>query len=389
MSAENDHNCKPLSGDIRAHAQQAKGAKAYQEDAICVFWSDDETVVVAAVYDGHGGINGRVASTCCANLTREFFESSWKELLEWDDQMWVEQMNNFFGKMHESVREEFVKLEQARRVLSGQPCDDIVDHNGIVRKHTGFPVHGGTTGTIIVYINLPDRRRAICANVGDSDCLLLPSATAQTKTRQRYKHLSVDHGPDSPEEYFRIQNLHLDTSLIFVYDKQGVKKHECPKVFLPNAVKDPDYVKDPWGMGLRPTNVRYDPGVYAVTPVGVGEDTTCIAMTRSLGDLYAHQFGMTEEPSVTFEDLDLDQDYIITVGSDGIWDCWKFSDFADFLNGCVAKFEDDLPMAVEAILQHTIARAKACFGVKSFDDASLAVIQIKANQGIRNATQKQ
>jgi len=212
--------------------------------------------------------------------TRKWFDDRWDVMKDWDDPTWIENLNQFFTKMHDAVREEFVKLEQARRVLSGQPCDNpgLVDSDGIVRKHTGFPVHGGTTGTICILINFADKRRAICANVGDSDCILLP---ANPQNRQRYKHLSVDHGPDSVEEYKRIKSLNLPTSLIFVYDKQGLKKHECPPVFDENGIKDPDYVKDPWGMGLRPTNVRYDPGVYAVTPAGVGEDTTCIAMTRS------------------------------------------------------------------------------------------------------------
>jgi serine/threonine protein phosphatase PrpC len=350
-----------------------KGAKAYQEDSVSVFWSPDETIVVGCVYDGHGGINGRVASTCCVNLTREFFFQHFDEVIKWSDQDWRDRMNQFFEQMHDSVRAEFIKLEQARRVLSGQPTDNIVDSSKIVRKHTGFPVHGGTTGTICIVINLNDRRRAICANVGDSDCILLP---AQPKDRHsKYKHLSVDHGPDSIDEFSRIKALNLKTSLIFVYDKQGLKKHECPRVFDANGVKNPQYVKDPWGMGLRPTNVRYDPGVYAVTPKGIGEDTTCIAMTRSIGDLYAHQFGMTKLPSITFEELDLEEEYVIAVGSDGVWDCWKWADFADFLNGCLAKY--DLHNGTEAIIQHTIARAKACFGTKSFDDASLAVLQLK------------
>jgi len=364
---------RSLVGPVRAHCFQMKGAKAYQEDSVSVFWSPDETIVVGCVYDGHGGINGRVASTCCVNLTREFFFQHFDEVIKWSDQDWRDRMNQFFEQMHDSVRAEFIKLEQARRVLSGQPTDNIVDSSKIVRKHTGFPVHGGTTGTICIVINLNDRRRAICANVGDSDCILLP---AKPKDRHsKYKHLSVDHGPDSIDEFSRIKALNLKTSLIFVYDKQGLKKHECPRVFDANGVKNPQYVKDPWGMGLRPTNVRYDPGVYAVTPKGIGEDTTCIAMTRSIGDLYAHQFGMTNLPSITFEELDLEEEYVIAVGSDGVWDCWKWADFADFLNGCLAKY--DLHNGTEAIIQHTIARAKACFGTKSFDDASLAVIQLK------------
>jgi len=364
---------RSLVGPVRAHCFQMKGAKAYQEDSVSVFWSPDETIVVGCVYDGHGGINGRVASTCCVNLTREFFFQHFDEVIKWSDQDWRDRMNQFFEQMHDSVRAEFIKLEQARRVLSGQPTDNIVDSSKIVRKHTGFPVHGGTTGTICIVINLNDRRRAICANVGDSDCILLP---AKPKDRHsKFKHLTVDHGPDSIDEFSRIKALNLKTSLIFVYDKQGLKKHECPRVFDANGVKNPQYVKDPWGMGLRPTNVRYDPGVYAVTPKGIGEDTTCIAMTRSIGDLYAHQFGMTNLPSITFEELDLEQEYVIAVGSDGVWDCWKWADFADFLNGCLAKY--DLHNGTEAIIQHTIARAKACFGTKSFDDASLAVLQLK------------
>lgn len=361
---------RPLQGCVNAHCFQMKGAKAYQEDAVSVFHNNEETCVVGCVFDGHGGINGRVASTCCANLTKTFFCSHWNDVLKWTDEEWRTQMNDLFTLMHNTVHGEFVKLEQARRVLSGQSTDNIVD-GMIVRKHSGFPVHGGTTGTICVVINLPNRRRAICANVGDSDCLLL---TTKLTNRQKFKHLSVDHGPDSVDEFNRIQSLNLPISLIFVYDKQGLKKHKCPRVFDENGIKNPDYVKDPWGNGLRPTNVRYDPGVYAITPGGVGEDTTCIAMTRSLGDLYAHKFGMTHIPSITFEELDMEESYMIAVGSDGVWDCWKWADFGDFLHGCLSKH--DLINATEAILQHTVARAKACFGSKSFDDASLAIITI-------------
>jgi hypothetical protein len=45
---------------------------------------------------------------------------------------------------------------------------------------------------------------------------------------------------------------------------------------------------DVYDEGLRPTNVRYEPAVYAVSPPGVTKDGTCLAMTRALGDFYAH-----------------------------------------------------------------------------------------------------
>ena len=96
-----------------------------------------------------------------------------------------------------------------------------------------------------------------------------------------------DHGPDSDTEWRRIHELDAQqypNKLLFVYDKNNVfKKYTCPRVFRADGVKDPVYVDNPWGMGLHPTNVRYDPAVYAVSGPEVTRDTTCIAMTRSLG----------------------------------------------------------------------------------------------------------
>ncbi|ETO22567.1 hypothetical protein RFI_14627 [Reticulomyxa filosa] len=99
--------------------------------------------------------------------------------------------------------------------------------------------------------------------------------------------------------------------LLFVYDQANMtRKYDCPLVFLEDGTKDPKYVKNPWGYNLRPTNVRYDPAAYAVSPFGVTNDVTCIAMTRSLGDFYAHQFGLSHHPDLTFYDFDCNDECI-------------------------------------------------------------------------------
>merc|ERR1712129_304531 len=135
---------------------------------------------------------------------------------------------------------------------------------------------------------------------------------------------------------------------------------------------------NPWGNKLRPTNVRYDPAVYAVSPYGVSHDITCIAMTRSLGDFYAHQFGLSNVPSVTFDELEIaDNEYIVTVGSDGIWDCWKWDDFSDYVNGVMTKYKSKLDNVCKTVLKHTVQRAKACFGEGSYDDASLICVALR------------
>lgn len=255
-----------------------------------------------------------------------------------------------------------------------------VDDKGIVRKTSGFPVHGGTTGTVCIAIDLGKEWRTVCINAGDSDCLMCPSDSQKLPTKQKWTHLSTDHGPDSVEEYMRIKNLPLSEypkKLLFIYDKAAVyRKYECPLVFREDGTKDPVYVKNPWGNNLRPTNFRYEPGVYAVTPEGVHQDITCIAMTRSLGDFYGHQFGLTYVPAVNISTYPKSKAMTIAVGSDGIWDCWKYEEFSDYLNQVYAQM-DAVEPATKAILDFTVKRAKQSFGVRAFDDASLILMRLE------------
>merc|ERR1719204_2685838 len=237
-------------------------------------------------------------------------------------------MVQFFDYLHQSIREAFVALEKKSRITNQASTDNVLDSKGVIRKSTGYPMHGGTTASVVITLDLPDRRKAICANVGDSDALLLPlDQKLLPDVQKNYIHLSVDHGPESTREYERIHNLpdsEYPKKLVFIYDKSSVyRKYECPRVFLedgPNAgTKDPEYVTNPWGNDLRPTNVRYDPAVYAVSPEGVEKDITCIAKTRALGDFYGHQFGLTYVPDISIRKLDAKNEYLITVGSDGVW----------------------------------------------------------------------
>jgi len=368
-----------------------QGAKQYQEDSVCTFYSPDLTFLVAAVFDGHGGLNGQVASQIVGKLCLEYFTHNWVKAKQWSNQQWTQQMEQFYEDLHTKVRNEFVQMEVTRRKHNKLPTNNVSDR-GVVRKSSGFPVHGGTTCTIVCVIRNERKWRIICSNVGDSDALLLARKPSRLpRDNNKCKHLSVDHSPDNADEYLRIKNLPItDThpaKLLFVYDQANkCRKFECPIVFLDDGTKDPKYVKNPWGNQLRPTNVRYDPAVYAVSPCGVSHDITCIAMTRSLGDFYAHQFGLSNRPSVTFNELDMYDDthnknevceYIITVGSDGVWDCWKWDDFSDYVNGVMTKYQNKLEHVCKTVLKHTIQRAKACFGEGSYDDASLVCVALR------------
>lgn len=274
---------------------------------------------------------------------------SFSECESWSVDRWRTELTNLFTHLHLSIRQSFITNyatpsapapSNAFTNAKPPPESRYIDEKGIVRGANGDPIHGGSTATVVVMVKDDNSAGAnlITANVGDSTAFLVP-------TRGTWDFLSVDHGPENQDEWARINTsaaeAHLyPTKLLFVYDKTNVfRKYECPCVFLPDGSKDQQYVANPWGYGLHPTNVRYEPAVYAVTPRNISKDSTCIAMTRSLGDFYAHQFGLTYVPSISVKRISCadsgsddttqehtnsyatqEQAYTIFVASDGVWD---------------------------------------------------------------------
>jgi serine/threonine protein phosphatase PrpC len=150
-------------------------------------------------------------------------------------------------------------------------------------------------------------------------------------------------------------------------------------VFNEQGEQDEKYVKNPWGNGLHPTNVRYEVAMYMTTPREVVRDSTCIAMTRALGDLYAHPFGLTHVPSITTYELPANRKCVVAVASDGVWDCWTFNDFSDYIRENITK-----EIGMKQVLDESVSRAIANFGAKHYDDASLVswVIEPEATQSV-------
>lgn len=363
-------------------ASAEKGAKTHQEDSWCIFCSPDKTFIAACIFDGHGGLNGRYASKKCAELSWEWFQQEWVNMIGFSKEDWEKELKTFFLKLHDNIRNVFVEQEMSYRSKSNASMDGIVDKKGVVRRSSGQPIHGGTTASVCIIVNSEDKRECICANVGDSEALLLPlNQKLLPKVQKNYLHLSVDHSPNSLKEWERIDKLPKDEypdKLVFVYDKTNMDlKFKCPHVFLEygpmRGTKDQEYVRNPWGHDLRPCNARYDPAVYAVSPSGVKEDRTCIAMTRALGDFYAHQFGLSWEPNIFVTALDPKCEYLVSVCSDGIWDCWKYENFSEFVTSTYQKSSQNIFQATTDILRITVEKARELFGKHSFDDASLAL----------------
>lgn len=420
-----------------ASAEQ-QGAKKFQEDSHFVFVSRDGSVMASGCFDGHGGKNGEVASRCAKRVATEFFHNSWRDCRDWKDEMWREQFVQLFAQIHARIREEFLHNPDAKKARGNVPVY-VEKGTGIIRNRANnFPIHGGTTGTVVVVVFKPNGERyCVTTNVGDSDALIcLSRATgtpvADTLIRSLSEaehgpetppekpstvaHLSVDHGPDSEIEFDRIQrldNTQYPQKLLFIYDKPGSSfcKADCPRVFRDDGVKDPVYAKNPLAYGIHATNFRRDPAMYAVSPYEA-PDVTCIAMTRSMGDFYAHQYGLSCEPDVSVCHLTPGCDYTIAVGSDGVWDCWAWEQFADYLHRGNASSSQvvhssstqqrplqsshfgseqsttttvpRLPIQefTTHVLKESFDRANHYFGSNAVDDASLILMRIGPNPPI-------
>jgi serine/threonine protein phosphatase PrpC len=373
-------NAEVLTGQKQrsiVFGNERKGAKQWQEDAFFYYRAHSGRIIVAAIFDGHGGYNGLVASTTARDAIAAFVREEGKAFEAWAVEEWKQRLVRFFDQCHSTIRERFLN-DRSQEGVGAAGGKRVVDEKGIVRTLNGDPVHGGSTATIVIVIRHDDGgATVVCANTGDSAALVMP------RGKGRPEFLTVDHGPENADEFKRVSSLsdaQYPTKLMFVYDKANVfRKYECPPVFLANGTKDPVLVQNPWANGLHPTNVRYEPAVYAVTPRHISKDTTCIAMTRALGDFYAHQFGLTHVPSVQVKVLEPKVAYTITVASDGIWDCWKYEDLMEFVNQKLDRTNNDVEAVVEYALSESIQRAVTNFGAKHYDDASLICILLDGN----------
>lgn len=374
---ENQSNNKPQYSKCEIYGGSRKGAKTFQEDSYFSYTTSNNKCIVGGVMDGHGGYNGMIASQTARDTALDFFDKHSSECESWSIDEWKSHLHDLFLHMHQTIRNKFIEHNSAH----GHTEQRHIDDKGIVRTANNDPVHGGSTCTIVVLIKSSNNKSAtiISANVGDSTSLLLPVNKLDAPSNL-YEFLSTDHGPEASEEFMRIKQMNISTRLLLVYDKTTVmRKFECPTVFNEDGKRDEQLVSNPWGHGLHPTNVRYEPAVYAVTPRTVSKDSTCIAMTRALGDFYAHQFGLTCEPDINVRSIKISTmnnvpfKFTLVVASDGIWDCWKYDDFAEYVSTQLIVKHSNVTQAGDNILDESISRAVHNFGAKHYDDAALVM----------------
>jgi len=92
---------------------------------------------------------------------------------------------------------------------------------------------------------------------------------------------------------------------------------------------------------------------------------------------------MTYVPDVMHRHITAEEaaaEMCVVIASDGVWDCWKYEDFSEFVNEQTRKKALPIGEAGEVCLNESVTRAVANFGAKHYDDASVVFWRIGANE---------
>jgi len=352
------------------------GGKSKNEDAVFSFQSEDGKVSAIGVFDGHGQSSfAAVSSRVSTKVAKTWFNMLAAEMPSWDVPTWKQNFDRLFAKMHEVVREQFVKMEMHARKKNRCPGScPVLDERGVVRKANGFPIHGGTTVSISVVVRKENGEQyVVTAYVGDSDVIIA----------KKGKHISLEvategHRAHNRREFMRIKNLpdeEYPVKLDLVYDVNGVKDPRLlPKIYNSSGELNENVKRHPSMYGLYSSNVRSEPATYAITPTSIKADRARLANTRAVGDFYAEQFGLSHTPDISIQHLSPHESFYIIAGSDGVWDIMDYGDVVGWIQD-VTDYGDLQEHHVAEYLEKTKRKSDKFFGVPSaVDDASLCII---------------
>lgn len=363
-----------------------QGGKPINEDCKLTWISPNKLVKVGGVFDGHGGINGLLASYFCTIKMTELLDNITDTCEKKSPNEWAEFLSHAFEIMHIELKQLFV--EQPREILSQirefkfkSREDRRIDFKGIVRDEANQAVHGGTTATICVNTIFENTSYVITANCGDSEAFII-----NLDSPNNPNEITTSHSADNAEEYKRIRDLDPEKypkKLLLVYDQIHVyDKYKSPQVFNLDGSKVSKYVDNPWKseFKLQPSTVRYDPATYAVSPENYDQrDKTCISFTRTIGDFYAHPLGLTYIPTIKISEITDPNKEFVVIGSDGIWDCWKYEEFStEFVSKYIQmnQNQNKLTNTLIHMMEKSEKKANELFGTKHRDDQTIVVMKL-------------
>ena len=255
---------------IFLYSQKGYGkSKEECQDTYCIMNKFQFDITYVAIYDGHG-VTGRMASRLANMLIQQMLIKNASKIKKYKEDC---SLGNIMIEIHTFQRffsQEFVKMQE-------------VYHTGSVDfSQSGTCVIGILIiDDLILSINLGDSRAVIgnIENKSSKDCTI--SAL----------EISIDHKPSRDVEKARILKAGGRIEKVSIYGQEkGLER------------------------------------VWKADSEGFG-----IAISRSLGDLMAHNIGITCIPEVTFKYKE-ESDIFIVLGSDGVWDVMTSAEAICYVN---------------------------------------------------------
>jgi len=304
----------------------------------------DEHVSIFGVFDGHGKAHGRQAAEVAAASMKEYLLEHLESLKAQPEIV----VREAFKKAHDSVLRAFEELPSVTRIegnLKDRPhyLIELLEEegdDGVTKRWDAS--EGGTTATVVVALRIG---RIIVAAIGDSAAVLVGRDAAGAVSEL----LLPEHSPTYVDEYLRMMKACPDAGLRFVYD--------CPDgelfdIFTTGSDgitcldREAEKKADDHGCAVKncrgelmtvviipESEIELPSAVVKEGPTRAVVDEQNIAMTRSLGDFYAHHHGVTWEPelrvleSADLLELPFHRPHLL-LASDGVWDLWAFNDVA-------------------------------------------------------------
>lgn len=310
------------------------GGRQTQQDSLLSFSFGDEHFFILC--DGHY-TNGGIFSEYVVNKSKEFFE---------------QHIEIFRVNPIDTIKNFFLSISRDDYLLS------ITD--------------GGTTCTLVAIMN----RKIYCANIGDSEVLY------KVKSSNDYKILTTCHSPLNMDEYDRIKENFQDTFNDLKFFQLSLSNtmffgsKSVNRIYYTDCKGKTQYVD-----GDRPIDYitnRDRPNAYI--SIDVNGKSRSIAMTRAFGDYDFNKYGLISVPDISVTDVD--NNSVLCIGSDGVWNIWSYYLMSKFLCGKITNIPREINQQANYLIHVTQRRyLEACICVS--DNQSCFVVNINEDLNSR------
>lgn len=409
----------PLPHLTYTHEGGAGGRSKENQDTSFVAQPSPD-VSIYAVFDGHGKSQGRLAAKTAAATSRAFLCAHHRWVLDSPE----EALRCAFEHAHTCVRHAILRANPEMREHQGRRTKYLLAWMES-EDEEGEPcwkwdaVDGGTTATLVVVLR---GSLIVAAVVGDSSALLLgldSAASPGGSSSAGYvtDNLVEEHSPTNLSEYVRVSAIAGSERVKFVYDCPDLEEFPIFGMRSGEAYLDLESRRLADEHDVMFKNSRDDrftlvvipeeqielpplpPGACRAAHMRASRECACkaqktlveeqmITMTRSLGDFFAHEYGVTYEPEINVLQLPslkqrgLRSPYLL-LASDGVWDLWNFDEVCEALvpaaPSATTKPSEQADMETRAANFFEATRAKGAdyFG-ESADNLTGVLVDLRA-----------